>query len=65
MEDNLYQTKLQFEETDWNKKILNMLAERIKHDKIVYDQRKFDLEKEHSHLKKQLKIFVKEGTGIN
>jgi len=36
-----------------------MLAERIKHDKVVYDQRKFDLEKELSHLRKQLKIFVK------
>jgi hypothetical protein len=65
MEDNLLQTKLQFEETDWNRKVLNMLTERIKHDKIVYDQRKFDLEMELSHYKKQLKIFVKEGTGIN
>lgn len=42
-----------------------MIADRIKHDKIVYDQRKFNLEKELSHLKKQLKIFVKEGTGVN
>ena len=42
-----------------------MLAERIRNDKIVYDQRKYDLEKELEHLRKQLKIFVKEGTGIN
>ena len=41
------------------------MAQRIKHDKIVYDQRKYNLEKELDHLRKQLKIFVKEGTGIN
>jgi hypothetical protein len=42
-----------------------MCAERIKSDKVVYDQRKFNLEKELEHLRKQLKIFVKEGTGIH
>jgi hypothetical protein len=42
-----------------------MLSEKIKHDKIVYDQRKYDSEKELEHLRKQLKIFVKEGTGIH
>lgn len=64
-EDELNKIKLSFEESEWNKKILQMMAERIRHDKVVYDQRKFDMEKELSHLKKQLKIFVKEGTGIN
>lgn len=35
--------KLLFEESDWNRKVLQMIADRIKHDKIVYDQRKFNL----------------------
>ena len=42
-----------------------MCSERIKQDKVVYDQRKYDMEKELEHLRKQLKIFVKEGTGIH
>lgn len=34
---------------------------RIKNDKVVYDQRKYDLEKELEYQRKQLNIFKKEG----
>jgi hypothetical protein len=34
---------------------------RHKQDKVFYDQRKFDLEKELSYLKKQLNIFKRQG----
>lgn len=44
-EDELARMKIQFEESEWNKKILQMLADRIRFDKVVYDQRKFDMEK--------------------
>lgn len=44
-EDELARMKIQFEESEWNKKILQMLADRIRYDKVVYDQRKFDMEK--------------------
>lgn len=37
---------------------------RHKTDKICYDQRKYDLNKELSYLRKQLAIFKKEGHGI-
>ena len=36
---------------------------RIKSDKVVYDQRKYDLEKELEYQRKQLNIFKKEGKG--
>lgn len=44
-EDELARMKIQFEESEWNKKNLQMLADRIRFDKVVYDQRKFDMEK--------------------
>lgn len=37
---------------------------RHKADKVFYDQKKFDLEKELTYLRKQLNIFKKEGHGI-
>jgi hypothetical protein len=38
---------------------------RQKTDRVFYDQRKFDLEKELEHLRKQLSIFKKEGKENN
>ena len=52
------------EETVTEKKVLLNLELRHKTDKVFYDQRKYDLEKELSYLKKQLTIFLKEGHEI-
>ena len=41
------------EETSTQKKVLVNMVERLKWDKVVYDQRKFNLEKEESFLHKQ------------
>lgn len=37
---------------------------RHKSDKVVYDQRKYDLEKELKYLKQQLNIFHREGIAV-
>lgn len=36
--------KLLFSETDMQKKVLLNIRARLKSDKVIYDQRKFDLE---------------------
>ena len=46
------------------KKVLLSMEARHKADKVFYDQRKFDLDKELTYLRKQLNIFKKEGHGI-
>ena len=46
------------------KKVLLQMEGRHKSDKVFYDQRKFDLDKELIYLRKQLNIFKKEGHGI-
>jgi hypothetical protein len=46
------------------KKVLLHMEGRQKTDKVFYDQRKFDLDKELIYLRKQLNIFKKEGHGI-
>lgn len=40
------------------------MQDRHKKDKIFYDQKRFDLEKELSFLTKQLQIFLKEGKQV-
>ena len=47
-----------------NKKVLDSMKFRHKSDKIFFDQRKYDLEKELTYLKKQLAIFHREGTAV-
>lgn len=46
------------------RKVLLNLELRHKTDKVFYDQRKYDLEKELSYLRKQLAIFLREGHEI-
>lgn len=46
LEETLAGCKLQVEESDIEKKILNSMRARLKSDKIVYDHRKFEMEKE-------------------
>jgi hypothetical protein len=46
------------------KKVLLAMEARHRTDRVLYDQRKFDAEQELSFLRKQLKIFKKEGFEI-
>lgn len=41
-----------------------MLAKRIRMDKVVTDQRKYDMEKTLEHIHKQSNIYDKEETGV-
>lgn len=52
--------KLQLEESDMERKILIGMMERLKHDKIVYDLRKYKMEKELTYIQKQKQIILKE-----
>ena len=47
--------------TSTQKKVLLSMEMRHKQDKVFYDQKKFDLEKELSYLRKQLNIFKRQG----
>lgn len=50
-------------ETD-RKVMLNMIA-RLKKDKITYDQRKYDMEKELKSIAKEKETFFKSSRGLN
>jgi hypothetical protein len=41
------------------KKIMLSMVERLKHDKVVYDLRKYKLEKEFTYIQKQKQIILK------
>lgn len=43
--EKLEQTKTLFSEAEMQKKVLESMRARLKSDKVVYDQRKFDQEK--------------------
>ena len=64
MNTRLDDIKLLLEEASTDRKVLDNIRSRHKADKIFYDQKKYDLEKELVYLKKQLGIFKKEGTAV-
>lgn len=64
LKQQLQEKKSQLEVTVTEKKVLLSMEARHKADKVFYDQRKFDLDKELTYLRKQLNIFKKEGHGI-
>lgn len=64
LKESLDEKKRLVEETLTEKKVLLNMEWRHKTDKIFYDQRKYDLNKELSYLRKQLAIFKKEGHEI-
>ena len=41
------------------------MKSRLKHDKIIFDQRRFNMEKDLKFLKTQLNLFKKDGTEIH
>ena len=43
----------------YEKKVLLSMRQRFKKDKVIRDQRKFDMDKEYSFLKKQLFVLKK------
>ena len=55
--------RLQVEESDMDRKVLLSMMERLKSDKIVYDLRRYKLEKELTYIQKQKQIILKENAG--
>ena len=55
--------RLHLEETDMDRKALISMMERLKSDRIVYDLRRYKLEKELSYIQKQKQIILKENAG--
>lgn len=45
-----------FTEADMQKKVLLNMRDHLKHDRVVYDQRKFNMEKELRFLRKQKEV---------
>ena len=64
MEEELTRKKNQLEETMMEIKVLRNVEKRLKTDKVVYDQRKFDLEKEYGFQKKQKTALKKDGHSV-
>ena len=64
MESELNRKKNELEETMMEIKVLRNVEKRLKNDKVVYDQRKFNLEKEYQFQKKQKIALKKDGHSI-
>lgn len=63
LDGGLQGIKLQLEESDMERKVLLAMMERLKHDKIVYDLRKYKMEKELTYIQRQKQIILKENAG--
>jgi predicted nuclease with TOPRIM domain len=63
LEDGLQGIKLQLEGAEVERKVMLGMADRLKSDKIVYDLRKYKLEKELAYIQKQKQIILKENAG--
>lgn len=61
LEKNLEDKKILLEESIMQKKVLLNIRKRLHYDKVVYDQRKFDFEKEFSFQNKQISVFKRDG----
>lgn len=61
--NNLMDIKHSLEETEVEKKVMLSMVERLKHDKVVYDLRKYRLEKELTYIQRQKQIILKENAG--
>lgn len=61
LEKSLKDKILLLEETTMQKNVLLNMRKRLHFDKVVYDQRKFDLEKEFSFQNKQISVFQRDG----
>lgn len=61
--NNLMDIKHSLEETEVEKKVMLSMVERLKHDKVVYDLRKYRLEKELAYIQRQKQIILKENAG--
>ena len=65
LDSNLKAMKLQVEEADIEKKIMQNMISRIKKDKVVYDLRKYNMEKELEKTKKFKRLIKEESTKMN
>ena len=64
LEEDLARKKVELEETIMEIKVLKNVEKRLKEDKVVYDQRKFNLEKEFGFQKKQLGALKRDGHDV-
>lgn len=60
LEGDLQRIKLQLEESEMERKVLLAMMERLRHDKIVYDLRKYKMDKDLTYIQKQKQIILKE-----
>lgn len=60
LESNLKSMKLLLEETDIDKKVMQNMVSRLKQDKVVYDLRKFNMEKNLKQTGKVKEIILKD-----
>lgn len=60
LETTLKELKTQIEEGEMEKKVMMAMIARLRHDKVVYDQLKYNAEKELEIMAKQKKIIVSE-----
>lgn len=63
MSHSLVDIKHSLEESEIEKKVMMSMVERLKHDKVVYDLRKYRLEKELAYIQRQKQIILKENAG--
>ena len=65
LDSNLKAMKLQVEEADIERKIMQNMISRIKKDKVIYDLRKYNMEKELEKTKKFKRLIKEESTKMN
>lgn len=64
MEEELKNIKVKGEEADMEKKVVSSMMERLKSDKIVFDQRKYIMEQNLRFIAKQKQIILKENSNM-
>lgn len=63
LEEGLTGIRLQLEESEMERKVLLGMMERLKFDKVVYDLRKYNLDKDLKYIQKQKQIILRENAG--
>lgn len=63
LEKKLEEMREWLEEVEMERKVVAGMSWRLKEDKIVYDQRREDLQREYSFLRRQLGVFHHEDEG--
>jgi hypothetical protein len=59
-EEELQRVRVLGEEGEMEKRIMLAMTARIKYDKVVYDQRRFDLEQDHRQMRRTQQVIERE-----